>query len=448
LTHETEHGFGTGLRAQLARRHGPSEAVEAVEVTPRAPAPPAEPVGLEPEPTPDPQLEQELEAMRKQLGEALARERELRESLEHHVEAYERGLEADRDQALRLAVVEQDATKLEHAEANLSEREERLTSLTSDVAKERRELTVRRTELLTEEARLAELGVQLDARLAEAEAAETERTQAVAELAKRLAAIGDRERDLQRDRAALETAKGEVAALVASREQAAREAEESLRQRERSATGRERALDAAEADIARERARLQERAQAFASRESQLEQRFALRTAELDEQQTSLAQLERSLGAQEERLKRERAGQGHTTQEAFALLSELERRETDVRRREAELERRESELGERHTLAQSEVARGDELAELREQLERRQSRTEELESRLTARLSALQQAEHELRLRDARAEAELDLREQRLLDLLSEIEVRERRADERERDLVGYVGEVQQRLAS
>jgi hypothetical protein len=109
---EFEQGFGTGLRAQLARKSGV----------------PVEPQAIEPEPAPVavPSLEEptiaDADDIRAELERALLREQGLQEALQHHVEAHERELAAGRDLALKETEVEQQASRLAAAEAKLASR--------------------------------------------------------------------------------------------------------------------------------------------------------------------------------------------------------------------------------------------------------------------------------------------------------------------------------------
>src|SRR5262249_6871676 len=121
MSPETESGFGSGLRAQLRRKQGePDQEVVAAEgghadadgvlltiedylaLEPTQPAErdwaSAEPIAAVSVAAPP-----ELSEARAQLEDALRREQELRDALQHHVEAYERELDAGRDLALREA---------------------------------------------------------------------------------------------------------------------------------------------------------------------------------------------------------------------------------------------------------------------------------------------------------------------------------------------------------
>jgi uncharacterized protein (DUF3084 family) len=107
---------------------------------------------------------------------------------------------------------------------------------------------------------------------------------------------------------------------------------------------------------------------------------------------------EARLREQAERLDRERNGHSHASQEAFALLAELEQREQRV---------------------------GD-----------RETKLLEAEERLTTRTGALAKTEEELRLREDKLEA-----------LERNNAEREELIGFRERDLTAYVCEIQGRLS-
>src|SRR5262249_47458610 len=131
MSPETENGFGTGLRAQLQRKQAEPEPTE---------APPEAEAELELEAT-EPEerffeaVEErpfedhldvivqapppELAEIRAELEAALRREQELRDALQHQIEAREHELEATRDLALREAEAEQAASRLRAREAEL-----------------------------------------------------------------------------------------------------------------------------------------------------------------------------------------------------------------------------------------------------------------------------------------------------------------------------------------
>jgi hypothetical protein len=90
----------------------------------------------------------ELAEIRSELEGALRREQELRDALQHQIEAREHELEAARDLALREAEAEQAATRSLPARRELERREQVLTDQLEQIANERRELNLHRTELV------------------------------------------------------------------------------------------------------------------------------------------------------------------------------------------------------------------------------------------------------------------------------------------------------------
>jgi hypothetical protein len=118
-----------------------------------------------------------------------------------------------------------------------------------------------------------------------------------------------------------------------------------------------------------------------------------------------LAAWEARLREQAERLERERNGHSHASQEAFALLAELEQREQRVSERESKL-----------------------FA---------------AETRADERTAAAALAEDSLRVREAKMFAEVELREDKLDARERNIAEREELIGFRERDLNAYVGEIQ-----
>jgi ribonucrease Y len=145
-----------------------------------------------------------------------------------------------------------------------------------------------------------------------------------------------------------------------------------------------------------------------AEREATLERRYEAREKMLANGEAAMAARETRMREEGERLERARSGQGQVSQEAFALLAELEQREQRV--------------------------------QLREQ------RILESEDRLAERTGELAQADEEVRLREARLLAEVELREDRLEKRERDIAEREELIEFRERDLSAYVGELQGRI--
>ena len=105
--HETEQGFGTGLRAQLERRRDGEETVEAQPKTVERVEIVASHVhvGVSPDGT------GELEALREELTAALARESELRVEADGLRDTIERELSGAKSISLRSSEVEDSIRK-------------------------------------------------------------------------------------------------------------------------------------------------------------------------------------------------------------------------------------------------------------------------------------------------------------------------------------------------
>jgi chromosome segregation ATPase len=411
MTHEIETGFGTGLRAQLSRKLGAEEAAEAEDV-PTVAEQPTEilPLGnllpLVPEPVVD--EPEEIAALRGELERALIRERALREALEHQVEAYERELASARDLAVREAEVEQRVARAEATRAEFEEHQLVLKIQRDQVESERVELARMRAELVSEEARVTELATHMDSRAHELESVHQERAQAGAHLAQQLAGLGERERELRRERAALDAVRQDQENGFLAREESLRQLDAATRQRERTVSERELGIRAAAAELEQQRVRLQERADEVAEREATLERRYDAREKMLANGEAALGAREARLREDAERIERERNGQGQVSQEAFALLAELEQREHRVQSRE--------------------------------------QRLLESEERIAGRVGQLAQTDEELRLREARLLSEVELREDRLEKRERNVAEREELIEFRERDVSAYVGELQGRI--
>ncbi|MDX6470927.1 MAG: hypothetical protein QOF75_2730 [Gaiellaceae bacterium] len=405
MTYETETGFGSGLRAQLERNLGvepsptaeeqPEEAVESVDrtVVPLLDAPDL--------PAVDP-VQVELEA-------ALDREQQLREALEHQVEAYERELTAGGDLRLRETEAEQLAARLDAARAQIEEQELMIRIQRDQLETDRSEIAAQRSELVAEEARVVELASHIDSRSLELESAANERAQAAAHLAQQLAAIAERERELKRERAAIDARRVEAETHLTTREDAIARLDAAAVRREQAVAQRELEIHRVIAAAARERAALDELAEVVATREVSADKRNDARERMLTNGEAALAAREKRLREQAERLDRERAGHGQASQEAFALLAELEQREEGVRALEAKALAAEAQT----------VQRANELAASAE----------------------------ELRRREARLGVDLDIREDRLDEREHAIAERERCIAERERDLGVYVGQLQDQFS-
>ncbi|HEY2072702.1 MAG TPA: hypothetical protein VGG88_03925 [Gaiellaceae bacterium] len=410
MSHETETGFGTGLRAQLSRKLGIEETEVEAAPAPEPAFPDLLPLGEVVSILPEPAAEEpsEVGSLRSELEAALGRERGLRETLEHHVEAYERELGSARDLAVREAEVEQLAARAEAVRADAEEQQVILRIQREQLESERVEMARMRAEFVAEEARVAELATHVDSRSVELESVQHERAQAGAHLAQQLAGLAERERELKRERAALDAVRQDQEAAFIAREESIRQVDSGARQRERSVAEREVGIRAAAAELEQQRRRLQERADEIAEREATLERRYDAREKMLANGEAALAARESRLREDGERLDRERNGHGQVSQEAFALLAELEQREQRVQMRE--------------------------------------QRILESEDRLAERTGQLAQSDEELRIREARMVADVELREDRLEARERNVTEREELIEFRERDLSAYVGELQGRI--
>ena len=203
---ETEKGFGTGLRSHIERTQA-AEAlvtvtedelaaaeveVESTEAAELASVAVLElPADVEAEPSaPDPELTAELEQARDEARAALERERVARDELQQSSQAV-----AEREQELKTWA------------QDLDEREQSLRQRITELEREQAALVERHTEIVAEYARVQELAGHAEGRVDELEHAERDRAEAAAELAKQLAEVGERERELKRERAAFDAAR-------------------------------------------------------------------------------------------------------------------------------------------------------------------------------------------------------------------------------------------------
>ena len=139
---ETEHGFGTGLRAQLQRRRD-GATVTAADVTDlrnadtpfvrvdlyAAPPPAAaEAASVAADNGAVAALESEVEALRQDLAAAAKREQELRAALAEQVEAYERRLSEESEVSREAVKVDERVAQVAASETHLREREHRKAS--------------------------------------------------------------------------------------------------------------------------------------------------------------------------------------------------------------------------------------------------------------------------------------------------------------------------------
>lgn len=404
MTYETETGFGSGLRAELERKRGGGQ-LEA----PPEPAAATEPVVVDLFAPGAEELDGDPQTLRAELEAAIGREQQLRDALRHQIEAYERELAAGRELALREAEAEQLAARLESARSELEERDLILRIQREQIDEERATAAAQRAELVAEEARLAELGMHIDARAHELHSVDQERAQAGAHLAQQLAGLAERERELKRELVALDARRQQAEAAAAARERSIEELGVNVARREQAVSQQELSLQSLDLEVSRERARLQERSDALTAREATFERRSEARGRMLANGEAALGAREKRLREQAERLERERAGHGHVSQEAFALLDELEQREQRVGERESKL------------LAAEAV-----FEEQRGELDR---------------------AGEALRAHEARLKVDHEMWADQLEARERTLEHREQLIGDRDRDLAAYVGELQGRLS-
>src|SRR5919109_4572181 len=165
---EIETGFGTGLRAKLGR----GDAGDGAENVSAALADgPVEAPALNGEPNGD------VEALRAELAAALDRERDLRTELATQaviVPSPEMGgLESDL--ATRAAEPAPRAARLAATEAELEERERRVSEQVAMVRAEKERLSEIETRVVTQDALSSEREAQVQARLQQAKDADRER---------------------------------------------------------------------------------------------------------------------------------------------------------------------------------------------------------------------------------------------------------------------------------
>src|SRR6266536_3361804 len=150
---ETERRFGTGLRAQLAKRQEPAENAEAPPPEP-PPTSPLRAVEVEVRAA-DGATFAELESLRLELSSSLTRERELRTTLESR-------LAADSHQGPATVSAE-----LEQRAAALAEHKLELAAQATALAKEQRRLAEAKAEVAADESRVADRERQITSKFRE-----------------------------------------------------------------------------------------------------------------------------------------------------------------------------------------------------------------------------------------------------------------------------------------
>ena len=180
-TDDTEKGFGTGLRAQLARRRDAepvnmstaveetAEAFEAAKALAEASA-----NGVT--------SDAGVEAMRVELAASLAREEDLRATLSEQLDSREREVLVGHELAERAIELDNRAGRLAADEADLEERERRVAEQHQRVQAEQERLSELQARVAGEEALSAERDVHIKAKLQELKDADKERGRATSEL--------------------------------------------------------------------------------------------------------------------------------------------------------------------------------------------------------------------------------------------------------------------------
>jgi hypothetical protein len=177
--HGTEGGFGTGLRAKLQ-----SGEVE----TPQEPRSPAEAIAAA-----APLVEEtETDALRAELNASLAREQQLRSSLNDQVDTSSRDLQFEQQFAEQSAGLDRRAAALAETQAELDDRERRMTERLAELDG----LLEVKEELTTLEARVAEREQLVELKVQELKAGDDERAGKAAEVKEKLGEIAKREKDI------------------------------------------------------------------------------------------------------------------------------------------------------------------------------------------------------------------------------------------------------------
>jgi chromosome segregation protein len=244
----------------------------------RTPDPPAEPVEAAPEPPAGPDPFAELQVVLE--NERAVRERVLSAARTQHFERQ---------------------AQLDAWAAELAERERLIGEAHDELEHHRQELVEQRTEIVAEYSRVQELSVDAGTRVAELETAARDRSEAELRVATQSAAIGERERALDRDRTAFEAVRQQAEARLAARELATSE-------RDAAVAGRERIVRDREADFVTEARRLDQRQSALRAAEArlrdaqiELERRQAALEETFEQREALLAEREADLSTRPDR---------------------------------------------------------------------------------------------------------------------------------------------------
>jgi DNA repair exonuclease SbcCD ATPase subunit len=205
-TPETERGFGTGLREQLKRRRDPQAPATSPAATVNGPASfvvtvEASPTGVAPVTSSESDL---LAQLRDELAEALGRERDLRTALAEQVDAYERRLAEELEEARRATQLDEKAGRLSERESAIAQGERRIAQERQQLENERRRLSELRGDVSKEQKQAAEgtrslasTKAQLETREREVAGLENELQQRSERLAGREDKLGQRERKIE-----------------------------------------------------------------------------------------------------------------------------------------------------------------------------------------------------------------------------------------------------------
>ena len=434
----TEQGFGTGLRAQLARRR-PSDESACAEL----PGEIAEVLALLESQSIDPAAVQRLRA---ELEASFAREQELRGA-----------------RSVGAAEPAASASELHAFEIALEERERELALERAELDEERATLGGIESELALTKARSDKLEGQIEEKVTQLKEADFDRRRLERELRVRevdlSAGTADQTRELDgRERA------------LAMRAEELVEREERLERHGAELAAQERALAVAIDQLAEKSEELRDLELSLDARGEEIEElhqtvqadieRLAEATGgdpdkvrdvltiidSLEERENALEEREGALEEREGALEEREEEVGKQLADARRKLTEAERRNADAATLESSLGRRERELDKR----EREIESTNKLVEERlRRLERKERRVEQIEASHEERVAGLEQREAEAYARERRAasiEADCGLREQRLERREHAVEANEKRLTRKEQDLQGWVGPVQSDL--
>ena len=408
----TEGGFGTGLRAQLSARAAVAEAAE--KEAPRSPAEAVAAVA-----PPPPAGDTDVEELRAELDASLARELELRTSLDDRLESSAREAQLDQralqfaqretqleqEVARRMAELEDRAGALAAHESELRAQETRLDQRLGEFDELHAELQRAQAELDAAAARVSQREQAVVLKVRELTMADEQRAAAAADLTQQIEGIAERERLL---------AKAEAGTL-ARREELAKEAEKL----DQLGAERERGFDAAEHDLVERRKLIEAAERALTAAQAEMTKKndeLAKRVVAQEQEHARMHGLSQELEREQARVQAQRAQVDALRAEAESSRAtvpsprgeELDRREMEIAAREAEVHRLEAAL--RRAEAEMQLARSapppvDEVAQKRVQereraLAEREARLEKLEALADASRQRLEEKEQKVDTRD------------------------------------------------